>query len=334
MDSELKRRLVGTVIIVSLVVIFVPMLFEEKDDLTRDSRETSIPEFPQDFDSQVIPLPEAVPEMKAAKESAPEPAEEPAVPPVARRDDALDPLDVPAGKTPGAPEGAAPAPQAGAAGEDEEDVPTPPAKTSPGTDLDARGAARSPAGRPAPAKPAPPATRLATKSGKPVSEAVPAGKAPSPAAPAPKQTVAPKPPKQKTVTTTALPRSPAPAEIKAIPAAPPPPAVKPAPVPATATAAPAAEAAGAAPSATKEQASLSWWMIQAGSFDDEANAKNLKTRLLQAKIPAFSEKITAPNGVVKFRVRVGPEKERAKAEEILKRMESEAGVKGMIVSYP
>lgn len=309
MDSELKRRLVGTVIIVSLVVIFVPMLFEEKDDLTQDSRETSIPEFPQDFNSQVIPLPDAVPEAKSAKESAAEPTEEPDAAPVVRRDDARDPLDVPAHKTPDVAEEEPAAPQT-----DEDDFPKPPVKPAPAP-AKPGAAPVSPLAKPA----AKPAAETAAKFAKPIAEPVP------------------KAVKKKTVTMTALPKSPAggPAgaakqEIKAAPTAPQPPAAK---------STPAAQAPGAAPvgvtaSPAKEQANLSWWMIQAGSFDDEANAKNLKTRLLQAKIPAFSEKITAPNGDVKYRVRVGPEKERAKAEEILKRMESEAGVKGMIVSYP
>lgn len=343
MDSELKRRLVGTVIIVSLVVIFVPMLFEDKDDLTQDSRETSIPEFPRDFDSQVIPLPEAVPDAKSAKESAAEPMEEPDVAPAARRDDALDPLDVPARKTADAAEEESAAPPA-----DEEDFPKPPTKLAP-VPVKPGLAPVTPVAKPA----AKPSAETAAKS---VSETAPTVKAPSQEAPSPKQTVPPKPVKKKTITTTAPPKPPTPSktvgggvareaadggqagtarhELKPVPTAQPPAAVKPAPAAPTPPASSGAGAASATPSVAKEQTNLSWWMIQAGSFDDEANAKNLKTRLLQAKIPAFSEKITAPNGVVKYRVRVGPEKERAKAEEILKRMESEAGVKGMIVSYP
>ncbi len=43
--------------------------------------------------------------------------------------------------------------------------------------------------------------------------------------------------------------------------------------------------------------------------------------------------IPSPNGN-SYRVRVGPELDRARAEATLKKMETEAGVKGMIVSYP
>lgn len=303
MDSELKRRLVGTLIIVSLVVIFVPMLFEEKDDLTQDSGDTSIPEFPRDFDSQVIPLPGAAPEQSAGGEPALEA-------PGGRRDDARDPLDIPASKTPDTAEEESAAPQAAGADADEEDLPAPPAPARPGA------APVMPAAKPGVKPPAEPAAKTA----RPASEPIPPGKAPSLQAPAPKQAIPPRPVKKKTVTTTALPK-PAAADAKPVPAA------KSAPAPG---AAPAGETANP----VKGTANLSWWMIQAGSFDDEANARNLKTRLLQAKIPAFSEKITAPDGVVKYRVRVGPEKERAKAEDILRRMEGEAGVKGMIVSYP
>lgn len=324
MDSELKRRLVGTIIIVSLVVIFVPMLFEEKDDLSQDSRETRIPEFPQDFDSQVIPLPDAVPEAKALKEPAPEAAEEPEVAPVVRRDDALDPLDVSARKSPGTlaeEPGTQPL-----APEDEDDF--------------AKPAARPPAAAKPGAVPLAPAVKPGVKA-----PAESAAKTTKPAAePAPKP-AASKPAKKKTVTTTALPKPAAPAITPVTGAASesaPAGAAKPetktpvagAPEPVAKAASPTPAPAADTATAAKEPASLSWWMIQAGSFDDETNAKNLKTRLLQAKIPAFSEKVTGPNGTVKYRVRVGPEKERAKAEEVLKRMESEAGVKGMIVSYP
>jgi DedD protein len=364
MDPELKRRLVGTVIIVSLAVIFVPMLFEDKDDLSQDSRETRIPEFPKDFDSQVIPLPEAAPEAKnlsgttilpgakwderrspegqspgkdfvnmdaqslgrspngkdAASKSAPETgADEPAVPPAAHRHDTLDPLDVPPGKPlkTGEGEDEMAAPQPGAIDDaGEEGLPAQPPKP-PVTPPKPTQAPVTPAAKPA-AKLAPEAT---AKPSKPTNEPALVEKQ---ATPAPKETAAPTPVKKKTLTTAALPKPPAP-EANAAPPAPPP-TVSPAPPPPAPT--------PAVPNAAKEPANLSWWMIQAGSFDDEANAKNLKSRLLQAKIPAFSEKVTAPNGVIKYRVRVGPEKERAKAEEVLKRMESEAGVKGMIVSYP
>jgi DedD protein len=333
MDPQLKRRLVGTVIIVSLVVIFVPMLFEEKDDLNQDSRETSIPEFPQDFDSQVIPLPTTVPEVtnpsgadldaqsagqspsrkdvasQPAKEPTAEPGEKPSVPSPARRNDALDPLlNVPADKTSGAADSA-----------DEEDFPAQPAKIAV-TPVKPATTHATPDAKAAP-KP------LAETVAKPVSEAAPAVQTP------PKETPASapvsKPAKRKTVTTTATPKSPIP--DKSVPATPQIPAAKPAPAPASAVPAPEATGAAAAP---KELVSLSAWMIQAGSFNDEANARNLMSRLRQAKIPAFVEKVPGANDSVSYRVRVGPELERAKAEQTLKRMESDAGVKGMIVSYP
>ncbi|WP_255210991.1 SPOR domain-containing protein [Methylogaea oryzae] len=50
-------------------------------------------------------------------------------------------------------------------------------------------------------------------------------------------------------------------------------------------------------------------------------------------VTAFVEMIPSPNGN-SYRVRVGPELDRARAEATLKKMETEAGVKGMIVSYP
>lgn len=96
---------------------------------------------------------------------------------------------------------------------------------------------------------------------------------------------------------------------------------------------PPAPAKPAVAETAKAAGKLSAWVVQAGSFSDEANAKTLVAKLRQAKIPAFMEMVPGPQGN-SYRVRVGPEVERAKAEVILKKMDSDAGVKGMIVSYP
>jgi DedD protein len=94
MDQHLKQRLLGTAVIVSLVVIFVPMLFTEEVEES-DEQEWQIPTAPKQFENNIIPLPtkplaiEAAPSETDAtppsdsdastlelRESAPEPAKQ------------------------------------------------------------------------------------------------------------------------------------------------------------------------------------------------------------------------------------------------------------------
>lgn len=286
MDQQLKTRLIGVTIVVSLVVIFVPMLFEDSGDREAVSIGTAnVPEFPQELQSQALPLPSATPKMAA-------------LPPVAEptpvRDEPLDPLDVPAAggeqaDDMGGHEGSAYAQDALLP----EKAPVKeravrPAATPSATIAPAKA---KPTVKEAPAKPAAVEAKPADKP-KPASAAESAVKTPSAAAPA----AAAKP--------KAAPAKPLPADAK--------------PGPAVAPAAPV---------------KMSAWIIQAGSFGDEANAKTLLVKLRQANIAAFVEMIPSASGN-SYRVRVGPELDRARAEATLKKMETEAGVKGMIVSYP
>lgn len=73
------------------------------------------------------------------------------------------------------------------------------------------------------------------------------------------------------------------------------------------------------------------WMIQAGSFTGEANARNLVEKLRKSSFPAFVEVIPSESGVTMYRVRIGPESSKVRAEQIRARVESTVGIKGMIV---
>ncbi|RLA20153.1 MAG: hypothetical protein DRQ61_10425 [Gammaproteobacteria bacterium] len=59
MNQHLKQRIVGAIVLVSIAIIFVPMLFEERSELGNLSiSETNIPEFPvKKFEEKVLPLP-------------------------------------------------------------------------------------------------------------------------------------------------------------------------------------------------------------------------------------------------------------------------------------
>lgn len=89
----------------------------------------------------------------------------------------------------------------------------------------------------------------------------------------------------------------------------------------------------AAPAAAKPKSSgiTGPWVIRAGSYTSEASAKALVEKLRKQKFAAQMQKITGGNGVI-YRVQVGPEAEKSRAEQTLKRLESAAGVRGTLVS--
>jgi DedD protein len=57
MEQPLKQRLIGAVILISLAVIFVPMLIGNKPDNSQPIS-IEIPEPPKDIDSRILALPE------------------------------------------------------------------------------------------------------------------------------------------------------------------------------------------------------------------------------------------------------------------------------------
>jgi DedD protein len=65
MDQKLKQRLLGTAVLVSLVVIFLPMLFTEEIEEI-DEQEWAIPDAPKQFDNNILPLPTEPLEIEAS----------------------------------------------------------------------------------------------------------------------------------------------------------------------------------------------------------------------------------------------------------------------------
>ena len=64
------------------------------------------------------------------------------------------------------------------------------------------------------------------------------------------------------------------------------------------------------------------WAVQVGSFTSENNARRLVEHLKGAKYPAFVVR-NVVNGRVMFRVRVGPEPDRARAEALAERLQAD-----------
>ncbi len=91
----------------------------------------------------------------------------------------------------------------------------------------------------------------------------------------------------------------------------------------------AGPAEGASASAAPRQA-LVTWMVQLGSFSKENNARALRDRLRGRQYAAHLDRVEGKNGAI-WRVRVGPELSRERAEKLRRVLEQETGLKGLVI---
>lgn len=102
---------------------------------------------------------------------------------------------------------------------------------------------------------------------------------------------------------------------------------------------PSATKASEAPAKTKVPAlkpaskPIESWVIQVGSFSKQENAENLIKSLRAEKFAAFMEKVVVDKQAM-YRVRVGPEVDQKKAQEMQARIESKFKLKGKLEHYP
>ena len=82
-----------------------------------------------------------------------------------------------------------------------------------------------------------------------------------------------------------------------------------------------------------ERVGVTAWIIQIGSFAKEENAAALQQRLRNSGYASFVETVYADAGKV-FRVRVGPELLRSRAQGLRDKLESETRLKGIVMKYP
>lgn len=75
------------------------------------------------------------------------------------------------------------------------------------------------------------------------------------------------------------------------------------------------------------------WAVQVGSFSKRSNALGLKDKLRKKKIHAFVERIMN-NKKATYRVRVGPEITREKAELLKLKLKKEFKLSGLVVKHP
>jgi len=78
---------------------------------------------------------------------------------------------------------------------------------------------------------------------------------------------------------------------------------------------------------------LSGWVVQLAALSSKDNAMALRERLRGLGYTAFVEETTAAQGT-QFRVRVGPELERANADNLRTRLEQQVQIKGIVMRYP
>jgi DedD protein len=113
------------------------------------------------------------------------------------------------------------------------------------------------------------------------------------------------------------------------------PAVRPAPAKsAGASGEPAAAKPGKGSSpAQVANGALPSWVVQVASVPSAAGAAELEGKLRAGGFPAFVEKADV-NGKTTYRVRVGPELDRARAEQTAARLREKHKVATLITSYP
>ena len=75
------------------------------------------------------------------------------------------------------------------------------------------------------------------------------------------------------------------------------------------------------------------WAVQVGSFSNKSNAFGLKEKLRKKKIHAFVERIIKNNKAT-YRVRVGPEITKKKAEALKLKLKKEFKLSGLVVKHP
>lgn len=318
MEQELKQRLIGVIVIVALAVIFFPMLFDQREDKERAAN--GIPPIPENVLETQLELP------KSAEDLAPK--EEKAAPESGFR---IVPLtDPPVEKK--APTATPPAEQAEASadepsaepGDADEDleVPTTPA-TKPSDSRQISESAKN--GRSSvPEKASTDVAKRSTVAAAKKSQSS-AGTESKPA-PASARKARPTPPSAITVSKPAAKSSPtktpAHPDLQAKTAKPEPPA-------------PAFDAKAAISSKPASAAldSKDAWAIQTGSFTSESKAKALAEKLRQSRFPAYVEAADTGHGTT-YRVQVGPELDRPRAEQTQKQIESSVGIKGIIVPHP
>ena len=298
MDEDLKRRLIGAAIVSVLLIVIVPYFFQDKDGKKKE-------DLPEAMVAQSLALPGAIePGAEAVSEPEGDESQPIQTPPTPKkRKYEMVPLtDETPAKATKAESGVQKVMPAEA--DDEAEIPMKP----------------MPREKPASQSTPPEATKKSTPVAAASAPAVSSDHAatvskPKPSSPKDREKPAAKKPEpsegMKTVT-----HSPEPAtksQKKVAPAA-----QDPVKKPGVATTSP--------PPASHPSA----YLVQAGTFSDENNAKTLAEKIKKRNLPVRVQTIETSNGKI-YRVTVGPGFDHQKAEQVQKQLSEQDGVKGMIL---
>jgi DedD protein len=296
MDEQVKRRLIGAGILSILAVIIVPYFFEDKAPKTA----TELP-LPMESQSLALPKDESAAVEKPQPETQTPKAQQ--TPASKKRAYTTVPLDEPTAPTAVPSEDVAQAPVA-------EDYAEEPVSESRGpVILDPRAPQTKPS--------------LTPKLQHPMAD-VPPAKVATDAADRPKPPTK-KPEAIKPAKSTPPPVALAPDAPVKKPVAPPE-APKKAATPATAP----VSKPPVSPASTGKPSAASSYLVQAGTFSDENNAKALVEKLKKRSLPVRMQVVEGLNGKV-YRVTVGPNLDHARAEQIQKQLSEQDGVRGLIL---
>lgn len=87
------------------------------------------------------------------------------------------------------------------------------------------------------------------------------------------------------------------------------------------------------PAATEQDKQVKAWVVQVGSFSSDGNANALRDKLRKQGFVSFVEAIKGEKGM-SYRVRVGPELTREKAEQLQQRLAAATKLTGIVLQYP
>jgi DedD protein len=110
-------------------------------------------------------------------------------------------------------------------------------------------------------------------------------------------------------------------------------AVAPPPAPATVAESEEEPVAGAPERKPEPRTGISAWVVQVASLSNKANADRLEADLRAKGHTAFLEQISV-GGRTLFRVRVGPEVDRARAQRTAEKILEQFKLKGQVIRYP
>lgn len=81
-----------------------------------------------------------------------------------------------------------------------------------------------------------------------------------------------------------------------------------------------------------EQGRAEAWVVQAASFENQDNARQLQQRMLNQQLPAYIKVFNLPEGK-RYRVLLGPKLSKQKADNLLPQLKKDYQIEGRVLRY-